>query len=179
MRKLFVTRICAAYSCRNASACEGNAPDWWGEIESVPTGATEDRYVAARRPPTVPTRRGGPQWLAGPRSRAQRGSLRSRCRAAAEGGLGGRLRFRPSAFERPRYEGSPGDRLQVPSKWLQAEVPPGARVPRQRDGHRHQADGSQSAAARLCGAAGAYAGRDVRAAPARARRPMCLEAIWA
>ena len=26
---------------------KGNAPDWWGEIESVPVGLTEDRYVAA------------------------------------------------------------------------------------------------------------------------------------
>jgi hypothetical protein len=26
---------------------KANAPDWWGEIESVPTGLTEDRYVSA------------------------------------------------------------------------------------------------------------------------------------
>jgi mono/diheme cytochrome c family protein len=26
---------------------KGDAPDWWGEIESVPTGLTEDRYVSA------------------------------------------------------------------------------------------------------------------------------------
>ena len=26
---------------------KGDAPDWWGEIASVPTGLTEDRYVAA------------------------------------------------------------------------------------------------------------------------------------
>jgi mono/diheme cytochrome c family protein len=26
---------------------KANTPDWWGEIESVPTGVTEDRYVAA------------------------------------------------------------------------------------------------------------------------------------
>ena len=26
---------------------KGNAPDWWGEIPSVPTGLTEDRYVSA------------------------------------------------------------------------------------------------------------------------------------
>src|SRR6266576_5869014 len=26
---------------------KGGAPDWWGEIPSVPTGLTEDRYVAA------------------------------------------------------------------------------------------------------------------------------------
>jgi hypothetical protein len=26
---------------------KGNAPDWWGEIPSVPIGLTEDRYVAA------------------------------------------------------------------------------------------------------------------------------------
>jgi hypothetical protein len=26
---------------------KGNAPDWWGEIPSVPTGLTEDRYVTA------------------------------------------------------------------------------------------------------------------------------------
>ena len=25
----------------------GDAPDWWGEIPSMPTGLTEDRYVAA------------------------------------------------------------------------------------------------------------------------------------
>ncbi len=24
---------------------EGDAPDWWGDIESIPTGLTEDRYV--------------------------------------------------------------------------------------------------------------------------------------
>jgi hypothetical protein len=26
---------------------KGNAPDWWGEIVPIPTGLTEDRYVAA------------------------------------------------------------------------------------------------------------------------------------
>jgi hypothetical protein len=26
---------------------KGSAPDWWGEIPSIPTGLTEDRYVAA------------------------------------------------------------------------------------------------------------------------------------
>src|SRR5687767_13858786 len=26
---------------------KGNAPDWWGEIESIATGLTEDRYVSA------------------------------------------------------------------------------------------------------------------------------------
>jgi hypothetical protein len=26
---------------------KGDAPDWWGEIESVPTGLTKDRYVTA------------------------------------------------------------------------------------------------------------------------------------
>jgi len=26
---------------------KGDAPDWWGEIKSAPTGLTEDRYVAA------------------------------------------------------------------------------------------------------------------------------------
>jgi hypothetical protein len=26
---------------------KGDAPDWWGEIKSIPTGLTEDRYVAA------------------------------------------------------------------------------------------------------------------------------------
>src|SRR5216684_1197140 len=26
---------------------KANAPDWWGEIETVPTGLTEDRYVSA------------------------------------------------------------------------------------------------------------------------------------
>ena len=26
---------------------KGNAPDWWGEIESVPDGSEKDRYVAA------------------------------------------------------------------------------------------------------------------------------------
>jgi len=26
---------------------KGDAPDWWGEIKSMPTGLTEDRYVAA------------------------------------------------------------------------------------------------------------------------------------
>src|SRR6476660_745495 len=26
---------------------KGDAPDWWGEIPSMPTGLTEDRYVAA------------------------------------------------------------------------------------------------------------------------------------
>ena len=26
---------------------KGDAPDWWGEIESIPTGMTEDRYVSA------------------------------------------------------------------------------------------------------------------------------------
>ena len=38
---------------------KGNAPDWWGEIPSVPTGLTEDRYVAAleiKEVNDVPTR---------------------------------------------------------------------------------------------------------------------------
>jgi hypothetical protein len=26
---------------------KGNAPDWWGDVPSVPTGLTEDRYVSA------------------------------------------------------------------------------------------------------------------------------------
>ncbi len=26
---------------------EGDAPDWWGDIKSIPTGLTEDRYVAS------------------------------------------------------------------------------------------------------------------------------------
>ena len=26
---------------------EGDAPDWWGDITSIPTGLTEDRYVAS------------------------------------------------------------------------------------------------------------------------------------
>src|SRR5262249_33522034 len=26
---------------------KGSAPDWWGEIKSIPTGLTEDRYVSA------------------------------------------------------------------------------------------------------------------------------------
>src|SRR5687768_1534627 len=26
---------------------KGDAPDWWGEIESIPLGLTEDRYVSA------------------------------------------------------------------------------------------------------------------------------------
>jgi hypothetical protein len=31
----------------NDITVEGDAPDWWGEIESVPTGLEEDRYVRA------------------------------------------------------------------------------------------------------------------------------------
>src|SRR3954466_9365883 len=31
----------------NELTVKGGAPDWWGEIPSVPTGLTEDRYVAA------------------------------------------------------------------------------------------------------------------------------------
>jgi len=31
----------------NEILVKGNAPDWWGEIPSIPTGLTEDRYVAA------------------------------------------------------------------------------------------------------------------------------------
>ena len=30
-----------------SSSVKGDAPDWWGEIPRVPTGLTEDRYVAA------------------------------------------------------------------------------------------------------------------------------------
>src|SRR5437660_1041908 len=30
----------------NEILVKGDAPDWWGEIPSVPTGLTEDRYVA-------------------------------------------------------------------------------------------------------------------------------------
>ena len=41
---------------------EGDAPDWWGEIESVPTGLTEDRYVKSveiREVNDVPSTRTG------------------------------------------------------------------------------------------------------------------------
>jgi len=41
---------------------KGNAPDWWGEIPSVPTGLTEDRYVAAleiKEVNDVPSQAGG------------------------------------------------------------------------------------------------------------------------
>lgn len=31
----------------NELTVKGDAPDWWGEIPSIPTGLTEDRYVAA------------------------------------------------------------------------------------------------------------------------------------
>jgi len=31
----------------NEMLVKGDAPDWWGEIPSVPTGLTEDRYVSA------------------------------------------------------------------------------------------------------------------------------------
>src|SRR5260221_464328 len=31
----------------NDLTVKGTAPDWWGEIPSVPTGLTEDRYVSA------------------------------------------------------------------------------------------------------------------------------------
>jgi mono/diheme cytochrome c family protein len=31
----------------NDMLVKGDAPDWWGEIPSVPTGLTQDRYVAA------------------------------------------------------------------------------------------------------------------------------------
>ncbi len=31
----------------NEILVKANAPDWWGEIPSIPTGLTEDRYVAA------------------------------------------------------------------------------------------------------------------------------------
>jgi len=31
----------------NELTVKGGSPDWWGEIPSVPTGLTEDRYVAA------------------------------------------------------------------------------------------------------------------------------------
>ena len=41
---------------------KGDAPDWWGEIESVPTGLTEDRYVKSveiREVNDVPSTRTG------------------------------------------------------------------------------------------------------------------------
>ena len=41
---------------------KGDAPDWWGDIESVPTGLTEDRYVKSveiREVNDVPQRRDG------------------------------------------------------------------------------------------------------------------------
>ena len=41
---------------------EGDSPDWWGEIESVPTGLTEDRYVKSveiREVNDVPSTRTG------------------------------------------------------------------------------------------------------------------------
>src|SRR6185295_8637199 len=41
---------------------KGSAPDWWGEVPSVPTGLTEDSYVAAleiKEVNDVPTTREG------------------------------------------------------------------------------------------------------------------------
>ena len=41
---------------------KGDAPDWWGDIESVPTGLTEDRYVKSveiREVNDVPSQRTG------------------------------------------------------------------------------------------------------------------------
>jgi hypothetical protein len=41
---------------------KGNAPDWWGEIPSIPTGLSEDRYVAAveiKEVNDVPSQAGG------------------------------------------------------------------------------------------------------------------------
>ena len=47
---------------------KGNAPDWWGEIESIPTGLTEDRYVSAveiREVNDVPKRGTGRETVGG------------------------------------------------------------------------------------------------------------------
>lgn len=47
---------------------KGDAPDWWGEIETVPTGLTKDRYVAAlqiREVNDVPPAGGGRSTVGG------------------------------------------------------------------------------------------------------------------
>ena len=47
---------------------EGDAPDWWGDIEPVPTGLTEDRYVKSieiREVNDVPTGGEGRQTVGG------------------------------------------------------------------------------------------------------------------
>jgi hypothetical protein len=49
---------------------KGSAPDWWGEVPSVPTGLTEDRYVAAleiKEVNDVPTTREGNRATVGGR----------------------------------------------------------------------------------------------------------------
>jgi hypothetical protein len=49
---------------------KGDAPDWWGEIPSVPTGLTEDRYVSAleiKEVNDVPTSRGSNRATVGGR----------------------------------------------------------------------------------------------------------------
>ena len=51
---------------------KGDAPDWWGEIPSVPTGLTEDRYVAALEIKEV----NDVESNAGPQSRHGRRTLR-------------------------------------------------------------------------------------------------------
>ncbi len=74
-------------------------------------------------------------------------------------------------LERPRHEGAPRDRLQVPSEGLQAATAAGALAPRQRCRHRHQADGSEPAAARVRRAAGAH--EDRRRSSRTCTRPGC------
>ena len=62
-------------------------------------------------------------------------------------GVVGRVRLDPPAFQRPRHQGAPRDRLQVHAQGLQARLPHLERQPRQRRRHRHQGHGRQSAAA--------------------------------
>lgn len=52
----------------NEITVKGDAPDWWGEIDSAPTGLKEDRYVAAvqvREVNDVPTSGGGRKTVGG------------------------------------------------------------------------------------------------------------------
>ena len=62
-----------------------------------------------------------------------------------QGRLEHRLRLGAPALERPRHEGAPRDRLQVPSRRATSRRYARARSrPRQRRRHRHQADGSRT-----------------------------------
>ena len=165
------------------------SPDYWGALAGVPTGLTEDRYVAAieikevndsRNKPGRATVGGlfvfhhavmsvnGPDGrptgggVAGARGRAKRGHLRFAGREAAAGRLDCLVAVGAPARQRERHARVPAVRVQVPSGRIQAADPVHAHHHRHRR-HRHPGRREWNHAERVSDAVAATQAHGLRA----------------